>query len=394
MLNSESPPAATEDGRFRLAMASSGIGMAIVDVQGCWLEVNPALERMLGYAAGELVGRSLLELSHPDDIETSRQHIDRMARGQLPVLDAPQRYLHRNGAVVWAQVNIATMCDAHGTPQYFIAQLRDITRERAAEHALQDWNATLEDRVAERTAELESSNRQHELFAQGVSHDLRAPLRTIDSFAQLLARQYEAKLDETGRDYLERIRTASARLGGLIDALVELSRAGRSELKIEPVDLSLLADWACVDQQEVDPERAAEVSIQPGMMVLGDERLLKRLLDQLLDNAWKFSRGAERIRIEIAGASGEDGLLVSIRDHGIGFDMRYADKLFEPFQRLHGPEQGGGNGLGLAIATRIVQRHGGRLWAESEPGSGATFHVALPAPADQSPIDDPEEAQA
>ncbi|MDQ3495453.1 MAG: PAS domain S-box protein [Pseudomonadota bacterium] len=394
MLNSETRSATTEDGRFRLAMASSGIGMAIVDLQGRWLEVNPALERMLGYAAGDLVRRSLLEISHPDDIETSRQDIDRMARGELSVLEVPMRYLHRNGAVVWAQVNMATMCDADGTPLYFIAQLRDISRERAAEQALQERTATLEQRVAERTAELDRSYHQQELFAQGVSHDLRAPLRAIDSFTQLLAKQYDAKLDETGRGYLERIRTASARLGGLIDALVELSRAGRSELKVEPVDLSLLADWAAADQQELDPERTAEISVQPGMVVLGDERLLKRLLDQLLDNAWKFSRGADRVRIEVAGARGEQGLVVSVRDQGLGFDMRYADKLFEPFQRLHGPEQGGGNGLGLAIATRIVERHGGRLWAESEPGSGATFHVALPAPADQPLAKDPKQAPA
>ncbi|CAN5701319.1 hypothetical protein BH23PSE2_BH23PSE2_08050 [soil metagenome] len=391
MLNSDTPSAARDDGRFRLAIASSGIGMAIVDLQGRWLEVNPALERMLGYSAAEMAGHSMLELCHPDDVEAARQSMARLVRGELPVLDARNRYLHRSGAVVWSQTNVAPMRDPAGAPLYFIAQLRDITRERAAERALQEWAATLEQRIAERTTELERSTRQHELFAQGVSHDLRAPLRSIDSFARLLATQYDAQIDATGRDYLARIRSASARLGALIDALVELSRTGHSDIKVEPVDLSLLADWAVADQQELDPERTAEISVQPGLVVLGDERLLKRLLDLLVDNAWKFSRGAERVHIEVAGARGEEGLVVSVRDQGAGFDMRYADKLFEPFQRLHGPEQGGGNGLGLAIAARIVQRHGGRLWAESEPGSGATFHVALPAPADHAHTETPEE---
>lgn len=394
MPKSESPAAIADDSLFRLAMASSGIGMAIVDLQGRWVEVNPALERMLGHVAGDLVGRSVLEISHPEDIETSRQDIAGLISGEVPVLGTQRRYLHRSGAVVWAHFNVATLRDAEGTPVYFIAQLRDFTRERAAEQALQDCNATLERRVAEHTAELERANQQQELFAHGVSHDLRAPLRAIDNFAQLLARDYNAKLDETGRDYLERIRAATARLGGLIDALLELSRVGRGEIRLEPVDLSLLADWACADRQDADPERMAEISVQPGMVVLGDERLLRRLLDQLVDNAWKFSRGSERVRIEITAAAAEEGLVVSFRDQGAGFDMRYAEKMFEPFQRLHGPEQGGGGGLGLAIARRIVECLGGRMWADSAPGCGASFHFTLPIPAEQALAQDPQKVQA
>jgi PAS domain S-box-containing protein len=382
MLSPEKSQEAAEDGRFRLAMASSGIGMAIVDLEGRWLEVNPALERMLGHAAAELVGRSVFDISHPDDVATSREYVARLVQGELAVLDARKRYLHRNGEVVWAHINVAMMRDADGTPLYFISQLRDVTAERAAELALQDWNATLEQRVAERTAALEQSNRQQELFAHGVSHDLRAPLRAIDSFAQLLAKDYDAQLDNTGRDYVERIRAAAQRMGGLIAALLELSRAGRSDLKVEPVDLSLLADWACAELQDAEPGRAAEIEVQPGLLACGDERHLKRMLDQLLDNAWKFSRGRERVRIEVSGERRGERLVLSVRDHGSGFDMRYAEKMFEPFQRLHGPEQGGGNGLGLAIAQRIVERHDGRLWGESEPGTGAVFHVELPAPQD------------
>ncbi|MGI8560052.1 MAG: sensor histidine kinase [Luteimonas sp.] len=382
MLSPEKNPEAAGDDRFRLAMVSSGIGMAIVDLEGRWLEVNPALERMLGYAAADLVGRSVFDIIHPDDVETSRHYVARPVEGELPVLDAQKRYLHRNGEVVWVHINVAMMRDADGTPLYFISQLRDVTAERAAEQALQDCNATLEQRVAERTAALEQSNRQQDLFADGVSHDLRAPLRAIDSFAQLLSAQYGDGLDETGRGYVDRIRGAARRMGELIDTLLELSRVTRNELRTEPVDLSLLAEWACAELQEAEPERAADVTVQHGLLACGDERHLKRLLDQLLDNAWKFSRGRERVRIEVSGERRGERLVLSVRDHGSGFDMRYAEKMFEPFQRLHGPEQGGGNGLGLAIAQRIVERPDGRLWAESEPGTGAVFRAELPAPQD------------
>lgn len=383
MVNSELCNQAAEDDRFRLAMAASGIGMAIVDLEGRWLEVNPALERMLGHPAQALIGRSVFDSSHPDDRERSRRHVAALISGELETLDVQKRYLHRDGSVVWAQTNVAVMRDGGGAPLYFIAQVRDVSVQRAAEQALQDRNATLEQRVAEGTADLHKAHRQQELFAHGVSHDLRAPLRAIDSFSQLLTTQYADRLDDTGRHYLERICSASRRMGALIEALLELSRATRTDLQSEPVDMSMLAEWAGAELREADPERAADIEVQPDLRACGDERHLKRLLDQLLQNAWKFSGGRERVRIDVTGRRQHDRLLLSVRDQGSGFDMRYAEKMFEPFQRLHSPEQGGGNGLGLAIAQCIVERHGGRLWAESEPGSGTVFHIELPAPTDR-----------
>ena len=214
-------------------------------------------------------------------------------------------------------------------------------------------------------------------LAHGISHDLRAPLRSIDSFVGLLARH--GGLDDTARGYLERVRNASARAGSLIDALLELSRASRADLAPAAVDLSLLAEWRLAELQEADAAQAAELEVTPGLLAWGDERLLRQLLGALLDNAWKFSRPTGVVRIRVHGARAGDRLLLDVRDEGVGFDMRYADKLFAPFQRLHGPEQGGGHGIGLALAQRIAARHGGRLHAESQPGAGATFHLDLPA---------------
>jgi PAS domain S-box-containing protein len=368
--------------------------MAIVDMQGRWVEVNPAFERMFGHQAADLIGRATAELAHPEDLDAVRSAFESVLKGETPVLDAQHRYLHRTGAIVWAQANVAMMHDDAGNPNYLIVHLRDISGERESEQALQALNQTLQHRVAEGAAALEAMSHQQEAFAYGISHDLRAPVRAIDSFAALLDRQASASLDEAGRDYLARIRAAATRMGELIDSLLDLSRANRTEMKFEPVDLSLLAEWTGAELQDAEPDRAAEIDVAPGLVAAGDERQLKQMLTQLLDNAWKFSRDRDRVRIEVRGERDGDRLHVSIRDHGTGFDMRYADKLFEPFHRLHRVEEGAGNGIGLAIVQRIVERHGGRIRAESEPGQGSTFYLDLPAATIVDPESKPDETPA
>lgn len=373
---------------FRLAMASSGIGMAIVDLGGHWLEVNPAFEKIFGYPAGDMVGRHVLEFTHPEDLELTRGYLRGLTDGSLTALDAPKRYLRRDGSVLWAHLNVAMVRDGEGRPAYMIAQLRDISAQKQAEMALQELNRTLEQRVAERAAELRAANQQLRQFAYGVSHDLRGPLRAIDGFALQLERHFAQALDDTGRDYLHRIRDNAGRMSNLIDGLLELSRATSADMRLQPVDLSLLAEWVGAELQDAEPDRRARIDVQPELHARGDERLLKSLFSQLLDNAWKFSAQCEQVLIEVRGTRQADGLRLSVRDRGCGFDMAYADRLFEPFQRLHGQAEGGGSGLGLAIAQRIVHRHGGRLWAESELGAGSVFHVFLPDTDNDSPLDE------
>lgn len=247
------------------------------------------------------------------------------------------------------------------------------------ERGLEARNDVLEHRVDELTQALVACTHQLEQFEHGVSHDLRAPLRAINSFAGLVAGKLDADADPSVRDYMERIRAAAARADGLIDSLLELSRAGHKPLHMQPVDLSLLADWALVEMQDAEQGRAADVRVQQGLSVIGDERLLKQLLQRVLHNAWKFSGDNAPIRIDVSGEQVDETLHLRIHDEGSGFDMLYAEKLFEPFQRLHGPEAGGGHGLGLAIAQRIVARHGGRIRAQSSIGGGSTFHIELPA---------------
>jgi signal transduction histidine kinase len=224
-----------------------------------------------------------------------------------------------------------------------------------------------------------AEQRQLQMFADTVAHDLRAPLRSIESFAKLLEDRAGPKLDAAERMHLSRIRAAATRMSGLLAALGELSRAASASMQSAPVDLSLLAEWVLAELQDAEPGRSIEVDVQPGLWVQGDEHLLKQLLRALLENAWTFTRGVDHARIAVRGESVDGRVHVTVDDNGRGFDMQYAHKLFQPFQRLHGVAEGAGHGLGLAIARRIAQRHGGNVAAASVEGQGSTFTVELPA---------------
>ncbi len=226
--------------------------------------------------------------------------------------------------------------------------------------------------------ELERKNKELDAFSYSVSHDLRAPLRSIDGFSQAILEDQADRLDDRGRDYLRRVRAAAQRMAALIDDLLELSRVSRHEMVRRPVDLTRLAEEVTAELRRADPERRVEVHIQSDLEVDGDRQLLRVALENLLGNAWKFTARTAMPLIEV-GAEGRDGEPVHyVRDNGAGFDMQYVDKLFRPFQRLHGVNEFPGTGIGLATVHRIVDRHGGRVWAEGGLGRGATVHFTLP----------------
>lgn len=235
------------------------------------------------------------------------------------------------------------------------------------------------DRLAEAERALQLLRAQQEVLAVGISHDLRAPLRAIGSYAGLLDANHAHAMNDEGRGYLRRIRDAAARMDGLIESLLQLSHASRAVLQAQTVDLGLLVEWSLAELRDAAPGTALEATVQPDLLATGDERQLKQVFDRLLHNACRFSGGDGPVRIDVSAETGDGRIVIHVRDHGSGFDMRYAERIFEPFQRLHAEDQGGGHGLGLAIADTIIQRHGGRIRAESEPGRGSVFHIELPA---------------
>lgn len=250
-------------------------------------------------------------------------------------------------------------------------------RAAEAEAAHRLAQRELERLVAERTQELQRANQELEAFSYSVAHDLRAPLRGIDGFSQVLLKGYADKLDAQGRLYLQQVRESAQQMGRLIDDLLVLSRVARSEPRRKRVDLSALASSLLTRLQDHEPGRRAEIVVADGLIVQGDPGLLEVLLQNLLDNAWKFTGKCAVTRIEVGVRHGRGQPVFFIRDNGAGFDMAYADKLFGVFQRLHSTAEFEGTGIGLATVQRIVQRHGGRVWAEGAVGRGATVYFTL-----------------
>jgi len=244
-------------------------------------------------------------------------------------------------------------------------------------HEVTRINAALEQRVTERTRQLESANRELEAFAYAVSHDLRAPLRSMSGFSQILLETAPAELDDKSRHYLRRIHDASVRMSGLIEDLLSLSRVSRTELNKREVSLSDLFLESAITVRDRYPTRNVVLNVTPDMMVHGDPRMLRIAIDNLLDNAWKYSSPRPQAQVTVGSEQRDGETVYFVRDDGVGFDMAYAGKLFGPFQRLHPEAQFAGTGIGLVTVQRIVTMHGGRVWADAAPGKGATFYFTL-----------------
>jgi light-regulated signal transduction histidine kinase (bacteriophytochrome) len=283
----------------------------------------------------------------------------------------------KDGSLYWVDTTIVPFVDEHGESYQYVAIQTDISERKQAEQKLHEHQEQLEDRVAERTNELQLANKELESFCYSVSHDLRAPLRSIDGFTQALAEDFSDVLNGQGMDYLARVRKSSQRMTELIDDLLELSRVVRSDMVKRDVDLSRISSDVIDELKSNSPERVIDIQIQPGMVVQGDERLLKTMMENLLGNAWKFTSHSREPRIEIGNQKDDGHVQYYVRDNGAGFEQEYAYKLFEPFQRLHSSNEFSGSGIGLATVNRITRRHGGRIWAHGEPGKGAVFYFTL-----------------
>ena len=375
--------------RFATMFEQAPMGMALIDALTLRLiQVNPKFAELAGRPRDDLVATEWTSITHPDDVPSLLESMARMNAEANAGFTSSVRYVRPNGSFVWVNMTVSRVTVEEGSPPRCLCMVEDISDRIAAEEARREaelqlalLNLELDKRVRARTAELDAANAELESFAYSVSHDLRAPLRALDGFSQILLDKYGDRLDDQGRSYLDRIRAADQRMGALIDALLELSRLSRGELIRERLDVSALARSVAAELAEAAPGRAVELAIADGLEAEADRDLVRALLANLLGNAWKFTAKHETARIEVGVTDAGDERAFYVRDDGAGFDMAYADKLFGAFQRLHSPGEFEGLGIGLATVQRIVRRHGGRVWAEGAVEKGATFSFTLAAPA-------------
>ncbi len=348
--------------------------LVTIAADGKITDVNAATENVTGRSREELIGTDFSNyFTDPDKARAGYRQVFREGL----VTNYALEIRRTDGNLTPVLYNAAVYRDESGNVIGVFAAARDITERKKAEEEIRSLNRELESRVIERTAQLENSNKELEAFAYSVSHDLRSPLRSIEGFSLALLEDYSGKLDGRGVDYLNRVRNATIRMGQLIDDLLKLSRVTRSDMNREPVNLSSIMHTIAESLRKQHPDRSAEFVITDGVLAYGDERLLSVAMENLASNAWKFSEKAPGTVIEFGTVEKDKKQVFFVRDNGVGFNMHYAGKLFSPFQRLHKADEFPGTGIGLATVKRIINRHGGQVWIESEEGKGTTVYFTL-----------------
>lgn len=364
--------------KYRRIVDTALEGIVLLDKQGQIIFANRFMADMLGYAPAQVIGKRICQFVHADSRSEAEGFF---TSAEFSSNTPPQDVLlqHRNGSELWVLAAKNSFTGENGSPPGVLVMLTNISERKRGEERTHQLNEMLERRVRERTAELESVNRDLETFSYSVSHDLRAPLRAIAGFSEALLEDHSSDLKDEAQLYLSRIRAAALDMNRLIEGLLSLARVTRNELRREEIDLSALAHTVVEEFREADPSHKVEVVIQPGLVDSADRALIRIVFSNLLQNAWKFSSKSPNPHVEVGKMTHGDEKIYFVRDNGAGFDPSHAGKLFKVFQRLHNPSEFEGSGIGLATVQKIIQRHGGRIWAEGKLGVGATFYFTLQA---------------
>ena len=361
--------------RFRAIFEQAAVGIAKTALSGQFMRVNPGFCQIVRYAESELLQKNWQAITHPDDIEADREYVRSLLSGNIQTFSLEKRLVCKDEAVRWANVTVSAMRDAKGTPQYLICVIEDISQRKLVQELLQ---ASL-DTQTRYAQELTRSNAELEQFSYVASHDLQAPLSTIAGYAQLLEKRCQNQLDAQGNKFIRNIVNSCGRMQALIDDLLEYSRVGRSEKPFDVIDCNLVFEDACANLQLAIRQDQASVTRGDLPRVRGDSFQLLQLFQNLIGNAIKY-RSSEAPMVRVSASRQGDSWVFSVQDNGIGIAEQYHPRIFQLFQRLHSQKQYSGTGIGLAICQRIVDRHGGRLWVESEPNRGSTFYFSIPIP--------------
>ncbi|MEA2764202.1 MAG: hypothetical protein QOK07_606 [Gemmatimonadaceae bacterium] len=355
--------------RFRGAFESAATGFSLIDVDGRIRSANRSMCSLFGYTEDELLRKTLRSIGHPDDADETEAIRARLLNGEIDHYRLEKRYLHQDGHMIWAEVAVA-LVHVSGGPPYFVMQLTDVTRRKAAEEAL-----------ARHNDDLERSNEDLQSFAYVASHDLQQPLRTVSSYAHLLAERYQGYLDERADRWLEHMTRGVDRMQHLIADLLQLSQLRRDAEGFAPTDLGPIVGriWDALALQY-----SADAHLKCGELptIMADAAQMELLMQNLIDNSFKYRQASVPLDVTLSAERHEEKDHVmwefALRDNGIGFDNAYAERIFELFRRLHSADKYEGTGIGLTLCRRIVERHGGRIRAVGAPGEGSTFFFSLP----------------
>jgi len=374
------------------------------DQRGIYSYSSPAVEKLLGYQANEIIGKSVFDLMPADEAIRFAELFKKYRDNKQSFTGVENHHIHKNGTKILFSISAMPIVDESGNFLGCRGINRDLSLEKKmskdiqkfgnsvadmvslsieldqrklTEEELRKYQSQLESMVKQRTEEFESVNQELESFTYSVSHDLRTPLRGIDGFSKLLFVKYQQQLDQQGQDYIQRIRSGTQRMGKLIDDMLQLSRVSKAELKLQEVNLSNIAQLVVSELQQADPERHVEIQIEAELKLQSDINAMRIVLDNLIGNAWKFTSKSEHAKIEIGCIIQTNEPVYFVRDNGAGFDMRYTDKLFQVFQRLHSSKDFPGTGVGLSTVARLIERLHGRIWAESEIGTGTSLYFSF-----------------